>query len=156
MIPLISNSPFIFWLYPAKDLVLLAVSICLLKQDLLKVVLPSRDAEVIPSRPRVGGMTATELRRAARLFTDASGHRWNREPDRALSAPIPAKGFRKWIRSVAAGFSARAQLCYSCCHWLRGLPSLRAGCRGGPAPQIHRSWLPLAVGIISPGKKRPQ
>jgi uncharacterized membrane protein YkgB len=41
-----------------KDLVLLAVSICLLKQDLLRVSLSSRSAEMVPIRPRVGGITA--------------------------------------------------------------------------------------------------
>jgi uncharacterized membrane protein YkgB len=131
MIPFISNSPFIFWLYPAfglrggarflgasewticallyagfwdkrlgllgslgstvtffttltiipfipngwdpvagfpamagevpflvKDLVLLAVSIYLLKQDLLRVALSGSNAETVPIRSRAGGMTA--------------------------------------------------------------------------------------------------
>jgi uncharacterized membrane protein YkgB len=131
MIPFISNSPFIFWLYPAfglrggarflgasewtilallyagfwdkrfgllgaigstvtfvttltiipfipnkwdpaaglpamagllpflvKDLVLLAVSIYLVKQDVIRLALSSKDAEMVPSRPRVEGVAA--------------------------------------------------------------------------------------------------
>jgi uncharacterized membrane protein YkgB len=41
-----------------KDLVLLAVSIYLLKQDLLRVSLSSGSAEMVPIRPRAGGITA--------------------------------------------------------------------------------------------------
>ncbi len=41
-----------------KDLLLLVVSIYLLKQDLLRFSLSSRDAETVAVRPRVGGITA--------------------------------------------------------------------------------------------------
>jgi hypothetical protein len=41
-----------------KDLVLLAVSIYLLKQDILRASLSSKKAEMVSVRPRVGGITA--------------------------------------------------------------------------------------------------
>jgi hypothetical protein len=41
-----------------KDLVLLAVSIYLLKQDFIRVFQSSRNDETVPIRPRVDRMTA--------------------------------------------------------------------------------------------------